>query len=124
MECLDQHNLMTDHLWTMNKKMTEKVETIRDVAARGCAAFEGQTELSDDPKDDDLWNGLSRICRRSLKKLSMMRAKNKDEVLSKARLLAMAVEDEGEGDQRFALAESILQDLNDLTAGVDAKTRN
>jgi hypothetical protein len=103
--------------WDDEQKTSKKAEPIQDVAARGCAAFEDQTELRDDSSDGGEWNKLSRICRCSLQKLSLMCSKTNEDVLAKARLLALAVQDEGEGDQRFCSGGIHPRRSGELTVG-------
>jgi hypothetical protein len=91
-------------------------ESIEEIAERGCAALAAQFELSDDDADTLSWNTYARVSRQTLRLLSETPAQTMKEALAKARLLAMATDNEGELDWRSALAASLLEDIEVLTA--------
>ncbi len=91
-------------------------ESIEEIAERGCAALAAQFELSDDDTDTLSWNAYAKVSRHALRLLSETPAHTTREALAKARMLAMATDNEGESDWRSALAASLLEDIEVLAA--------
>ncbi len=91
-------------------------ETVEAIAARGWEACLEQWELSDEPVDTGAWNNHAKVVRDVLRRLSEMPAQSMSELAAKARMLAIVIEAEGKNDYRFALAESLLDDIRTLNA--------
>lgn len=91
------------------------VRSLRDhvrVGVDAAMVLEGLSSgLRSDPKDDGEWNRQARTVRISLKQSERLPAECVDDMLAKAELLAWVIYREGEHDQRYRLAQSLLDDI-------------
>ncbi len=97
-------------------KAAPKPPSIEELAERGCAALIAQGQLKEDETDTEAWNAYAKVIRATLRALAEIPARKESEALAKARLLALVTEPEGDVDHRFALAESLLDDIEALDA--------
>lgn len=99
--------------------MAERTKKSRSFAERtlqarvreGLDAMNVLRRLSDNPADDAEWNRQAANVRLSLKWSALLPADTDDDILAKAHLLASVVYREGEVDQRYRLAQSLLEDI-------------
>jgi hypothetical protein len=84
---------------------------VRQIAIGGVQALKAQCRLSRDASDDDAWNDYALEIRTSLKRTAEISSKTMDDVLAKALLLALTIGPEGEIDHRYALAQSVIADI-------------
>jgi len=90
------------------------MQSIGDRVRAGLQALEKQGRLSAETSDDAEWNRLASMIRASLKDVATRRSTSEDDVLTKAVLLASVIEREGEHDQRYRLAQSLIEEVAKL----------
>lgn len=87
------------------------VRSLREHVRVGVDAARVLEGLSSNPKDDTEWNRQARTVRVSLKQSARLPAGCVEDMLAKAELLARVIYREGEHDQRYRLAQSLLDDI-------------
>lgn len=91
------------------EKLLKAEGAISDKVQRASAALRAMLELNDNGNPQ--WHEHAQICRKSLKELAQSPSLTTNDLLEKARMLALITPCDHLNDHRYELAQSILEDL-------------